>query len=215
MRSLITVASALFLVPAATAQVTLDPSVIPADRFSRFAVRVATERPNVQTTKVVMRLPAGLFFVTFQPKPGWRRTVTVQKLDPPVAVLGEMVSERVATVSWEGGSIAPGEFDEFGMSARVPAKQGVLEFPTAQTYSNGEVVRWIGAPDSDMPAPRVTLTPKVAEAAPPVSTRSTAPAETEDDGSETEGLALAVGIAGLVAGLVALAITFMRTRKPS
>ena len=30
------------------------------------------------------------------------------------------MTERIATVTWEGGKIAPGEFDEFGMSAKVP-----------------------------------------------------------------------------------------------
>ena len=94
-----------------------------------------------------MQLPAGFFFVSFQPKPGWKRTITMEKLDPPVDVFGEQqITERVATVTWEGGKIAPGEFDEFGMSAKVPAEETTLVFPATQTYSNGEVVHWIGAP---------------------------------------------------------------------
>ena len=64
---------------------------------------------------------------------------------------GETVTERIDTVTWEGGKIAPGEFDEFGMSAKVPADETTLVFPATQTYSNGEVVRWIGAPDSTLP----------------------------------------------------------------
>ena len=99
------------------------------------------------------------------------------------------------------------------MSAKVPAEQGVLAFPANQTYSNGEVVRWIGAPDSETPAPRVTLTPKVEEAAAPVPTETTAAAETEDD--DSDGLALAFGIAGLVAGLAALGLTLFRRPKRS
>ena len=204
---------ALVLVPSASAHVTVNPNEVPADSFSRFAIRVPTERPNADTTKVVVKLPKGLFFVAFQPKPGWKRTITMEKLDPPVDVFGEMVSERVATVSWEGGKIAPGEFDEFGMSAKVPATQTVLVFPATQTYSNGEVVRWIGAPDSDTPAPQVTLTPKAEEAAAPAATETIATAETEAD--DSDGLALAFGIAGLVAGLAALGLTLFRRPKRS
>ncbi len=183
---------ALVLVPAAGAHVTLNPNEVPADSFSRFAVRVPTERPDADTTKVVVQLPLGLFFVSFQPKPGWTRTVTMEKLDPPVDVFGEEQTERIATVTWEGGKIAPGEFDEFGMSAKVPNQAGqTLVFPAVQTYSSGEVVRWIGAPDADEPAPRVTLGAKVAEEAAPV-TETTAAAETEEDDSDMDGLALGV-----------------------
>ena len=32
-----------------------------------------------------------------------------------------------------------------------------MSFPALQTYTGGEVVRWIGAPGSDHPAPQVTL----------------------------------------------------------
>ena len=33
-----------------------------------------------------------------------------------------------------------------------------LTFKALQTYDNGDIVRWIGAPDADTPAPQVTLT---------------------------------------------------------
>lgn len=207
--------AALLFAPAAAAHVTVNPNEVAADSFARFAIRVPNERPNADTTKVTVRLPQGLFFVSFQPKPGWKRTVTMQKLDPPATVFGEKVTERVATVTWEGGRIAPGEFDEFGMSAKVPNAPGrTLVFPALQTYSNGEIVRWIGPRDADEPASRVTLGPKEQEAAPATSEQSTAAAETSGDG-DSEGranLALGFGIAGLVAGLAALGLTFVRRR---
>ena len=175
--TLLAVGGALVGVPAASAHVTVNPNEVAADSFSRFAVRVPNERPNAATTKIVVRLPQGLFFVSFQPKPGWKRTVTTAKLNPPVELFGEKQTERVATVTWEGGRIAPGEFDEFGLSAKVPNAPGkTLAFPANQTYSNGEVVRWIGAPDSETPASRVTLGPKEAEEAPTATTEPTAAA---------------------------------------
>jgi uncharacterized protein YcnI len=207
---------ALVLVPVASAHVTVNPDAVPAGSFSRFAVRVPNERPDADTTKIVLRLPEGLDFISFQPKPGWERTVTTEKLAKPVTDdEGETVTDRIATVTWEGGKIAPGEFDEFGLSAKVPDKQTVLAFPATQTYSNGEVVRWIGAPGSDTPAPRVTLTAKVEPVAAPAPTETTAAAETDDGGSDLDALALALGIAGLVAGLAALALTLKRGPRPT
>jgi uncharacterized protein YcnI len=151
-------------------------------------------------------------FVTFQPKAGWQRTVTVRKLAEPVTVEGEQVTEQVGTVTWTGGKIGPGEFDEFGMSAKVPDGVGTkLSFPAIQTYSNGEVVRWIGPPDSDEPAPQVTLEPKEPEATAPAAAQ---PTESEEEGEDEDraNVALALGGAALLAGLAALGLSVPRRR---
>jgi periplasmic copper chaperone A len=195
--------AALLFAPAAAAHVTVNPDSVQADSFARFDVRVPNERENASTTKLVVKLPKELVEVSFQPKPGWKRSVTMEKLDTPVTLEGETITEQVGTVTWQGGTIAPGEFDEFGLSAKVPNDPGAkLTFPAVQTYSNGEVARWIGPPDADEPAPQVTL-----EAAP-------AAPETTSDVSDNSraNLALGFGIAGLAAGLVALAVALLRKR---
>jgi uncharacterized protein YcnI len=202
----------LALAPVAGAHVTLNPNTVPADSFARFAVRVPNERPSADTTKVVVQIPEDLSFVSLQPKPGWTHTVTMVKLPKPITNdEGETVTERIGTVTWEGGKIAPGEFDEFGLSAKVPDKEGTLVFPSTQTYSNGEVVHWVGAADADEPAPRVTLTAKVQEAAAPTTTTTAEAASAEsDDDEDGDTLTLVLAIAGLVAGVAALAIVLLR-----
>jgi uncharacterized protein YcnI len=232
---LVAAGTALLAAAPAAAHVTLNPNTVPADSFSRFAIRVPTERPDAATVRVTVQLPEGLFFVSFQPKPGWNRTVTMEKLDPPVEVFGEPVSERVASVTWAGGEIAPGEFDEFGMSAKVPDEAGAeLVFPAVQEYSSGEIVRWIGPPDADEPAPRVTLEAAEAEegghsegeatattttgeettaTATAESEKQPAPAAAEasdDESDDRATVALVLGIAGLVAGLAGLGVALLR-----
>ena len=201
--------AALVLVPAASAHVTVNPNEVPAGSFSRFAVRVPTERPNADTTRVVLQLPEGLAFVSFQPKPGWTRTVTMVKLAKPVTNdEGETVTERIGTVTWEGGKIAPGEFDEFGLSAKVPDTAGqTLVFPAVQTYSNGEVVRWIGAADADTPAPRVSLAATSQEAAAPTTTTTPAASSDDDDGGERDTFTFIIAIAALSLAAVALVLS--------
>jgi periplasmic copper chaperone A len=202
--------AAALLAPSAAAHVTLNPNAVPADSFSRFAVRVPTER-GVPTVKVTLRIPEGLTFVSFQPKPGWKRTVQMVKLAKPITTDGETVTERVGTVTWSGGSIGPGEFDEFGMSALVPNSPGrELVFPAVQTYANGEVVRWIGDPDADEPAPRVKL--EAAEPEITAATTTTASEDEDDDAEDRANLALVFGIAGLVAGLGGLGLGLYRRR---
>ena len=152
---IVALAMALLLVAApAWAHVTIQPEEAPAGAFFAFVVRVPTEREDASTTKIEVEFPP-LAFVSFQDVEGWKRTVEMRTLEEPLDVFGEPVSEVVGSVTWSGGEIQSGEFQDFGFSARVPEDQEELEFPALQTYSSGEVVRWIGPPDADEPAARV------------------------------------------------------------
>jgi periplasmic copper chaperone A len=202
----------LALAPTAVAHVTLQPEETVAGDFTRLDIRVPNERDNASTTKVEVRMPPGFIFVSTQPVPGWDAKVTMRKLDKPVEQFGEQITEEVDRVTLTGdgetGVIRPGEFQDFGLSVGVPDKAGsTLTFPSLQTYSSGEVVRWIGPPDSEEPAPQVKLTaaePEGGGAAQPAAAQPAADGD-DDGGSDTLSIiALIVGIAGLAAGLAAL-----------
>ena len=152
MLTIITGAVALALATPALAHVTVQPTEAPTGAFFRFVVRVPNERPNADTTKVEVQFPDGLLSASFQPKEGWKRTVKMKKLAEPAELFGREITEVVDTVTWSGGRIRPGEFEEFGCSTRMPERPGSLRFPALQTYSNGEVVRWIGPEESEEPA---------------------------------------------------------------
>ncbi len=191
------VATALVIAPSAMAHVTINPDKAPADSFSRFALRVPTEEP-VATVRISIQLPEGLEEAGFQPKPGWTRTQ----------------SGRVVT--WSGGEIGPGEFDEFGLSIHVPNTPGEeLVFPATQTYADGTVVRWIGEASSDEPAPRVTIEEAEGEGDQATTTTTTATSAAADDGEDddNDAFTLALASAGLAVGLIALGLS-VRRRRP-
>jgi uncharacterized protein len=210
----------------AMAHVTLQPSEAPADGFTRLSVRVPNERDNASTTRVQVKFPPGFYSVSYEPVADWSVDVKMRKLDQPAEQFGEKVTEEVAQVSFStaGPGIAPGQFRDFGLSLKMPneAAGTALTFKALQTYSNGEVVRWIGPPDAEEPAPQVTLTAAEEEeagaghtteaAAEPVSAETSASdGEDDDDDGPSTGLvivALILGALGLVAGTAAL----MRTR---
>lgn len=196
---------------AAPAHVTLQPAEVPAGDFKRLDVRVPNERDDASTTKVTVRFPPGFLFVSHERVPGWTTQVKMAKLDRPVEVFGEERTEEVDTVTFttRGDGIGPGEFQDFGLSVGLPDRpNSTLSFKALQEYSSGEVVRWIGAPDSDEPAPEVRLT--AAAGAKPVDATSAstsaapAPAAGGGDDGGGDGLAIAalvVGGLGLLAGL--------------
>jgi uncharacterized protein YcnI len=214
----------LGLAPVASAHVTLQPEEIPAGGFTRIDVRVPTERDDASTTKVEVQLPPGFLSVSTEPGPGWEARIVKRKLDKPVEQFGERVSEEVGQVSFtaqdEAAGIGPGEFQDFGLSVSVPDKAGsTLQFKAIQTYSSGEVVRWIGPPDSEEPAPQVKLA--AAEAVggatePAAEEQAAPPAQSggdDDSGNTLAIIALVVAIAGLAAGVLALLAARSRRRE--
>jgi uncharacterized protein len=210
--AVVTAVAAASLPAVAAAHVTLQPNEVPAGAFKRLDVRVPNERDDASTRKVQVKFPAGFISVSYQRVPGWQATVTMAKLDKPVEVFGEKHTERVDTVSFttNGKGVQPGQFQDFGLSVALPDKAGsTLTFKAIQTYSNGEVVRWIGAPDSDQPAPQVQLTAAPAENSHAQATAqpdaASASDDSEDDGDTLAVIALVVGALGLLAGLAGLA----------
>jgi periplasmic copper chaperone A len=199
----------LVIAPAAAAHVTLNPREWEAGGFARFAVRVPNERDSADTTRVTVKFPEQVLSANFQPIEGWQRTVKMARLDQPIEEEGERITERIDTVTWSGGRIRPGEFQEFGVSFQVPEVEPGTEltFPSVQTYSDGEVVRWIGPADAEEPAPIVAvLEPAAEEEAAAAATPAPTPAPAEEEGgSDTLSIiALVVGAAGLAAGLAAI-----------
>jgi len=200
------VAGALALPAGAGGHVSLQPDEAPAKGFVVEDVRVPNEEESANTTKVVVQFPDGFAEVSFQPVPGWNVKTKKTKLAKPITTdEGDKLTEQVSQVTWSGGKIAPGEFQDFPVSVQMPDKAGSsLTFKALQTYDNGKVVRWIGAPDSEEPAPQVKVTSapgdQAAAATPAAST------EESDDGDSKALpiIALIVGALGLLAGGAAL-----------
>ena len=155
------VAAAALAVPAgAQAHVTLQPNTAQAGAFTVENVRVPNERDNASTVKVDLRLPNGFAEALYQPAPGWKVKVYKTKLAKPIQTDDGPVTEQVSRIVWTGdgkqGKIAPSQFRDFPLSVQIPGKAGSkLTFKALQTYSNGEVVRWIGPESADTPAPTV------------------------------------------------------------
>jgi periplasmic copper chaperone A len=220
-RSILVAAAALLLAPAAAqAHVTLQPDTAPAGGFTRLDVRVPNERDDAGTTKVDVQLPPGFIAASYEPVPGWKVKVTRSKADEPIDTGEGLKSDtQVSRITWTGdgkqGIVEPGEFQDFGLSLRMPDGEpgSALTFKALQTYRGGEVVRWIGAPDSDTPAPIVSVVnaAATATAATPAAPPAAPPRTSGDDGGggASKGLgwtALILGALGLVAGLAAFGI---------
>jgi uncharacterized protein YcnI len=201
------VAAAAVLAPAAAAHVQVLPAEVAPGDPTLFTVLVPNESDK-PTVSVALKIPNGVIPFSFQETPEWTR---IEK---------RKANQSLDVVTWKG-SLGVGEFVEFSFLATTPDVEGTITWPAVQTYEGGEKVRWIGAPDSEEPAPQTVVSKSVAPqnaggegaSAAVVTTaqpdaEAVAPPSTGEGGSSSTLaiVALLVGAAGLVAALIALAL---------
>ena len=205
----------LFAAPA-FAHITVSPDSVPAGSTTELTFHVPNEEASASTVKVDVQIPTThpIAQLLAKPVPGWTATVKTIKLAKPVTTDDGTFTTAVDEVIWSGGNIEPGQFQDFSISCdSLPAGPGQLVFKAIQTYSNGDIVRWIdlqqpGGPEPAHPAPAVTLTATTAPAP-----AGSAPAAT-GSGSSSDGTARVLGIAGLIIGLLAAGLALTVGRRP-
>jgi uncharacterized protein YcnI len=197
--------------------------------------KVPNERDNASTTKLEVNFPTDhpLASVMPEPMPGWKIDVTKSKLDKPLEMHGEKISEAVTKVTWtaDGKGIEPGYFEKFPVSiGQLPEDTDQLVFKALQTYSNKEVVRWIEVPqegqeEPDNPAPVLELSAASEDGhhassgddASDAKSAEKASADTasSDTGSSdsTDTTARVLGVVGIVVGAAGVAYGVLAGRR--
>ncbi len=189
----------LTLTASVAAHVTVKPSEVVTAGYQTFTVSVPNEK-DIPTTSVRLDIPDSISSVTPTQKSGWEITVTND-------------NERITSVTWSGGSIGEGFRDEFTFSTRVPDEATELQWKAYQTYADGTVVSWDKASEGghgetgDNSGP-FSVTKVVTESSADASAKQTA--ESAAQAEKTANRALYVAIAGIVVGLIGIAIA---TRK--
>jgi len=200
---------------AASAHVTVNPDEAEQGGFTKVSFRVPNERDDASTTKVQVDLPADhpLAFVSVRPVPGWSVKVEKSKLKTPLKAEGSTITEAVSRITWTGGKIDAGQFQEFDVSmGQMPTDTDHLTFKAEQTYTGGEVVKWDqeqqpGQEEPEHPAPVLKLTPKAAENASATGAPTVkAAAESKASDSADDGTARLLGGLGLAAGVIGIAV---------
>lgn len=183
----------------ASAHVRVEPSQVAQNAYQVFTIRIPSENEGVNTTQVKLDVPADVEVSRFEPYPGWSSEVEKDQ------------DGKIVAVTWksEGTGIGQTEFVQFNFQGHVAEAAKELVWKAHQTYSDGTVVDWSGAPDADTPASVTTVTAGAAgdDGHGHGETAAAAPA-----GGEHDGLTLGLAIAGLVAGLAALAVALLRRK---
>lgn len=215
---LVLTAAALTGPAAAQAHVSLHPNEVPTGSFATLDIRVPNEMESANTVKLAVQVPPGFLDVSPEYMSGWTPKVLTGKLAKPVQTDDGEVTEQVKEIIWTGdgkqGRIPPGQFLNFPISTEIPGKAGEeLTFKVLQYYDDGEVVRWIGPPNSEEPAPQIDVTAEGgvlqdvagSETAPPSpSTTSAGEGSAETSGGSSDSASKGLGIAALIVGALGL-----------
>lgn len=196
----------------ASAHVGVSSPDATAGGFGKLVFRVPTESPEASTTRIRVTLPEStpFAFVSAQPKPGWAVAIEEEDLAEPITVGETTLTTAARTVTWTatGDGIAPGEFDEFALSAGPFPESDQLSFPAEQTYDDGETVRWdepttAGGEEPEHPAPTLELSSAEAESA----------SASASDDSPADSVARVLSGVALVAALVTLVVVLRQNRR--
>jgi uncharacterized protein YcnI len=203
----------------AWAHVTVDPASAPQGAEITLGFRVPSEEPNADTVKIQIFFPTVHPILGVDPEPirGWEDTVVTQQLKVPVQTDDGPVSSVVSEVQWSGGPIPPGNFEEFHVLAQsLPTNTDQVVFKALQTYSNGDIVRWIDPvtvadPNPPHPTPILKLTApgsgasgEAAGPSPTVDTSNLATASSVNGAKTLGTVGITVGLVGLVVAAGAL-----------
>jgi periplasmic copper chaperone A len=210
--------------PAALAHVTVSPSTAEVGSTSELTFRVPNEEAKAATTRLTVQLPADhpIAQLLVKPIPGWKVSVRTTKLAKPLVTDDGSFSSVVSQVTWSGGRIEPGQYQDFALSADpLPDQPTTMVFKALQGYSNGDIVRWIDVPqpgqdEPEHPAPTMAIvkaadTTDSGDTMPGMSSTTTS---SDDSGGSSSGevvawiaLVLAVVAAALAGG------TWVRGRR--
>ncbi|MFE2522969.1 YcnI family protein [Streptomyces sp. NPDC059382] len=220
----------LVLSGTAFAHVGVQPGEATKGGYAVINFKVPNERDNASTTQLEVNFPIDQPLTSVMPQdvPGWTVKVEKSKLDKPLTVHGKQINEAVTKVTWSGGKIEPGKFQQFPVSVgKLPENADQMVLKAIQTYDNNEVVRWIeeakeGAAEPQNPAPVLKLVAaKAGDDHHAAGDAKAGEAKSDDKGhdeaakSGSDTTARALGIAGIVIGLGGVAFGIASRRRAS
>lgn len=145
-----------------SAHATLEQSQAKAGATTKITLRVPHGCKGEATHTVRINLPDGFYAAKPMPKAGWTLSIRTGPYATPYDNHGTEMTEGLREVTWSGGHLEDGWYDEFTVRGTIGADIApgtVMTFPAVQECANG-TADWTdtsGASGVPNPAPRLTV----------------------------------------------------------
>ena len=121
-----------------------SPTTLPPESNQALTINAEEERgPDVHNTKIIIEVPGDFTVRRCEQKRGWSCSTS-------------SASQNRTLVTWVRQSGADPDA-RFTFEVRTPGRSGDYPFEVNQFYDDGQASRWSGPPDSDAPAPVLTV----------------------------------------------------------
>ena len=120
-------------------------TTVPRNSDQTLTIDAEEERgPEIHNAKIIVEIPGDFTVRSCEQKPGWNCSTS-------------SASGNRTLVTWVRQS---GKDPDalFSFAVRTPGRPGDYRFEVNQFYDDGKASRWDGPPDSDAPAPVLTVT---------------------------------------------------------
>ncbi|PWT97005.1 MAG: hypothetical protein C5B52_14670 [Bacteroidetes bacterium] len=185
----------------ASAHVTVIPKTSTPGAWETYTVKVPVEKESA-TTKLTLKIPAGVEFEQYQPVPGWN--VTLQK----------DANGKVTSITFEttGEGILPGQFQSFSFVAKNPGQAGKAAWDAYQYYKDGSVVEWTGDESSKSPHSITDIVKATANQMPGMNMQSAkeTPKTATTTAATNNSLPLILSIVAVLLSLVGIGLAFRK-----
>lgn len=185
------------------AHVTVQPSTSTIGTWETYTMKVPVEKEQA-TTKIVLEIPEGVEFSSYEPIEGWG--TTIEKND----------AGKVATITWEasGEGILPGQFQRFSFMAANKNVEGEIIWDVYQYDEDGSVVEWTGDEGTDTPHAMTTMTNDIVTTSTATSHEQSGHQESQT-GEKDENLEVVISVGAIVVIIVSFLVIgfFMRRMK--
>lgn len=145
------------------AHIVLEQKSATAGSYHKATFMVGHGCDGSPSTGIDIEMPEAMAVVKPMPKAGWQLSTQTAPLAVPMSLHGRLITETVSRVSWTGGSLADGHYDEFVLLLQLPKRAGPLYFKVAQLCESGRS-DWVEIPATGkerlkLPAPVLDVQP--------------------------------------------------------
>jgi uncharacterized protein YcnI len=154
----------LLVVTNGHAHIVLEQKSAMAGSYHKATFMVGHGCDGSPTIGIDIEMPEPMAVVKPMPKAGWQLSTKTAPLAVPMSLHGRPITETVSRVSWKGGPLADGHYDEFVLLLQLPKRTGPLYFKVAQLCESGRS-DWVEIPATGqggrlkLPAPVLDVQP--------------------------------------------------------